>query len=239
MLSYKNTQPQIEASGVDTVVIPLGSVEQHGSHLPIGTDCFTAQAVAEGVARHFNALLMPVLPITTCYEHKGTKGSFWMRPITFYQMLQDIILCMYHQGFKKVFLIPGHGGIFVADPAIRELNAMYDDLVVIKAIPSAPRPDFVENTQPELHAGELETSLILHLHEELVDKEKAKDNDCQPNVPREFLNYASLPKLSKTGVWGKPSLASKEKGEKVLQFRIDGCIKFIEEALKVATETAW
>lgn len=239
MLSYKNTQKQIEDSGVDTVVIPLGSVEQHGSHLPIGTDCFTAEAVAEGVAQHFNALLMPVLPISTCYEHKGTKGSFWMRPITYYQMLQDIILCMYHQGFKKVFLVVGHGGIFIADPAVRELNAMYDDLVVVRAYHSAVRPDFIENTQPELHAGENETSLILHLHEELVDMDKAMHNDFQPDVPQNFLNYAPLPKLSKTGVWGKPSLASKEKGEKLLRYRIDTCIKFIEDALKIAEEKAW
>lgn len=237
VLSYKNTQEQIEESGVDTVVIPLGSVEQHGSHLPIGTDCFTAQAVAEGVAQHFNALLMPVLPISTCYEHKGKKGSFWMRPITYYQMLEDVILCMYEQGFKKVFLIVGHGGIFIADPVVRELNALHDDLLVVKA--SAPRPDFLENTEPELHAGENETSLILHLYEELVDVEKAKQNDSQPSVPQEFLNYAPLPVLSKTGVWGKPSLASKEKGEKLLRFRIDACIKFIEDALKIAVEKAW
>lgn len=62
MLSYRSTQKEIEESGVDTVVIPLGSVEQHGSHLPIGTDCMTAQAVANGVAEHFGALVMPVPP---------------------------------------------------------------------------------------------------------------------------------------------------------------------------------
>ena len=241
MLSYRNTQKEIEESGVDTVVIPIGSVEQHGSHLPIGTDCMTAQAVANGVAEHFNALVLPVLPISTCYEHKGKKGSFWMRPATFYQMLQDIIICMYEQGFRRVFIIVGHGGIYVIDPAIRELNALYDDLVIIKAYPTAflDQSSIIDNREPELHAGEVETSLILHLDEETVNKEEAKKNDFQPSVPREFLNYASLHQLSPTSVWGKPSLATKEKGEALLKFRIDGCIKYIEQALKIASESAW
>ena len=238
MLSYKSTQKEIEESGVDTVVIPLGSVEQHGSHLPIGTDCFTAEAVAQGVAEHFGALLMPTLPISTCYEHKGRRGSFWMRPITYYAMLEDIILCMRSQGFRRVFLIVGHGGIFIVDPLVRELNALYDDLVVIKAYPSG-RAECLENTEPELHAGETETSLILHLDEELVDMEEARKNDFQPNIPREYLNYTSLPRISASAVWGKPSLATREKGEKLLQFRIDSCIEFIENALKLANEKAW
>lgn len=241
MLSYRSTQKEIEESGVDTVVIPLGSVEQHGSHLPIGTDCMTAQAVANGVAEHFGALVMPVLPISTCYEHKGKRGSFWMSPATYYKMLEDIILCMYHQGFRRVFLIAGHGGIFVADPAVRELNALYDDLIVIKAYPTAfaSQAELIDNKEPELHAGEVETSLMLHLDEECVNMEEAKKNDFQPSVPREFLNYASLHKLSPTSVWGKPSLATKEKGEALLRFRIKGCIEFIEKALEIATEKAW
>ena len=242
MLSYKNTQKEIEESGVDTVVIPLGSVEQHGSHLPIGTDCMTAQAIANGVAEHFGALVMPVLPISTCYEHMGKKGaSFHMRPSTYYQMLQDIILCLRDQGFHRVFLVAGHGGIFISDPAVRELNAKYDDLIVIKALPHTftNMRDVIENTEPEIHAGESETSLLLHIDEACVNKEEAKKNDYQPAVPREFLNYMPIHTISPTGAWGKPSLATKEKGEKLLKMRIDGCIKFIEEALKLATDKAW
>ena len=241
MLSYKNTQREIEESGVDTVVIPLGSVEQHGSHLPIGTDCMTAQKVAEGVAKHFNALVMPVLPISTCYEHKGKKGSFWMRPSTYYQMLEDIILCMRDQGFRKVFLILGHGGIFIADPVTRELNALYDDILVVKANPYAygMPTDIIDNKEPDIHAGESETSLMLYLDEDTVNLDEAKKNDFQPKVPREFLNSAPLTQLSPTGVWGKPSLATKEKGEKLLEFRINSCIRFIEEALKVANDKKW
>lgn len=201
----------------------------------------TAEAMAAGVAEHFNALLMPVLPISTCYEHKGKKGSFWMRPTTYYQMLQDIILCMYSQGIRKVFLIVGHGGIFIADPMVRELNALYDDLIVIKASHYVflSQADIIDNKEPELHAGEVETSLIMHLDETLVKKDLAKQNDFQPSVPRDCLNYASLHKLSPTSVWGKPSLATKEKGEKLLQFRINASIEFIEQALKVAEKGEW
>ena len=65
MLSYENTKTEIEAKKPDTAVIPLGSVEQHSSHLPVGTDCFQAEALAKNVAEALDAFLLPVLPIST------------------------------------------------------------------------------------------------------------------------------------------------------------------------------
>ena len=219
MISYKNTANEIADSGVDTAIIPLGSVEQHSSHLPIGTDVMIAEGVAEVIAERINALLLPTIPISTCYEHKGTKGSVCMRPITFYQMLQDIVLCLRDEGIKKVAVVLGHGGIFVAAPAIRELNALYDDLQVILVQTETGKGDrraFLDNKNPEIHAGESETSVMLYLHEELVNKELMMHNDCNPPYPQNMLNHVPLTRISKTGTWGMPSLATREKGEKIL-----------------------
>ena len=157
-------------------------------------------------------------------------------------MLQDIILCLKGQGFRKVIVMIGHGGIFVAPPAIRELNAVTDGLqVIILDSPAAPHcAALVEgDPQNELHAGEIETSMVLYLYEKTVDLEKMKQDDCIPNVPREYLNYASILKLSKTGAWGLPSLASKEKGERLFRQTVDDYVAYIENAFRAATPDAW
>lgn len=243
MLSYRNTQKEIEESGVDTAIIPLGSTEQHSSHLPIGTDAMVIEKIAEKVAEHFNALLLPVLPISTCYEHKGKKGNCWMRPSTYYQMLQDIVLCLRSQGFKKVFLLVGHGGIFIAGPATRELNAMYDDISVIKVDPTITPEmrDVLDNKDAEIHAGESETSMVLYLFEDLVKKDLMMHNDCQPDVPRDILNSVPIHRFSPTGAWGKSSLATVEKGEKLFNLRVKAYIEYIEKALELIGDNhnAW
>ena len=242
MISYFNTVDDVIASGVDTVILPIGSVEQHGSHLPTGTDYFIIDALSKAVGEKLPAYVLPPLPISTCYEHKGKKGSVWMRPTTFQLMLQDIVLCLKGQGFKKVVVMLGHGGIFAAGPAIRELNAMNDDLQVIKIEPPATKAmKEIEEGDPwnDLHAGEEETSVILYLQEKTVKKKEMIKNDFVPSVPREYMNYASLLRLSPTGVWGKPSFASREKGEKLFELMVEHCLNYIQDAFAHTEESAW
>lgn len=241
MISYANTAAEISESGVDTAIIPIGSVEQHSTHLPIGTDCMLAEAFANAVAERIEGILFPVTPVSTCYEHKGKKGNLWMRPITLYQMLQDLVLCLHSQGINKVIFIPGHGGIFVAPPAVRELNAMYDDLQVLWVNPvvSHLTKDILEGEGMDIHSGESETSLMLYLHEDLVKKDLMKNNDCQPDYPQSFLNYAPVHKLGNTGAWGLPSLATKEKGEKLFKIQVEAMVNYINEAFEVALKNKW
>ena len=242
MISYKNTAKEISDSGVDTAIIPLGSVEQHSSHLPIGTDVMLAEGLASAIAERINALLLPPLPISTCYEHKGVKGSVCMRPSTFYQMLQDIVLSLRDQGIKKVAVLLGHGGIFVAAPAIRELNALYDDLQVVLVQTESgvgDRRAFLENKKLEIHAGESETSIMLYLHEELVNKELMMKNDFNPDYPQSMLNQVPLTKISKTGAWGMPSLATREKGEKIFKCMVDNAVCYIEQAFAICPKEKW
>lgn len=75
MINYFNTRAEIEASDVDTVIIPFGSIEQHGPHLPIGTDYLQATAFSDAIGKKLNAFVYPPIPISTCYEHKGSKGT--------------------------------------------------------------------------------------------------------------------------------------------------------------------
>ena len=241
MISYRNTSAEITESGADIAIIPVGSVEQHSTHLPIGTDCMLAEAFARAVAERINGILFPVTPVSTCYEHKGKKGNLWMRPITFYQMIQDLVLCLHTQGINKVAFIPGHGGIFVAPPAVRELNAMYDDLQVLWVSPERTKEaaEVLENKGMDIHSGESETSLMLYLHEDLVNKELMMGNDCNIEYPQTFLNYAPIHKLGNTGAWGMPSLAAKEKGEILFNASVNAMVDYINTAFEVGLKNKW
>ena len=242
MLTYNNTAKEINESDIDTAILPIGSVEQHSSHLPIATDVILAKEIAAAVSKRFNALLLPTIPFSTCYEHKGVKGSICMRPITFYQMLEDIALNLKEQGFKNVIVILGHGGIFAAGPAVRELNATTDGLRVIlvdPALTSNGTSALIENKELEIHAGEVETSIMLYLRETLVNKELMLNNDCEPAYPQAILNSVPMTKVSTMGTWGKPSLATREKGEKLFALRVDNAVKYIESALAISPEEKW
>lgn len=223
VLWYNSTAEDIRKADPDTAILPVGSTEQHGSHLPVGTDFIIAGAVAKGVAEKMGAYLLPTIPISNCREHMGKKGSVWMNPDTFYNMIKDILLSLKEQGFKKIIYIQAHGGIFTGTPAIREVNARNPDIKVVKVdlvqFFTSDELSHILECKDNLHACEYETSLMLYLAENLVRKDLIID--CIPDVPRDFLNYNSIFKYSKSGVWGKPSLATKEKGEKLLTVLIE------------------
>lgn len=240
MLNYLSTVGEILDSQTDTAVLPIGSTEQHGHHLPVGTDSIIARAVAEKVADKIGAYLLPVLSISTCSEHRGKKGSVWLKADTLYYIVKDIASCLKEQGFKKLVLILGHGGLFVVGPAVREINAenrginvINIDLLDILHIKSREAGDILES-RSNLHACEYETSLMLFLREELVKKDLAVD--CEPQVPRSYLNYASIFKFCKDGVWGRPTLATREKGGKLFELLVQGSLEYTESVTEIFKE---
>jgi len=216
---YWKTADEIVEMNPELAIIPVGSLEQHGPHLPVMTDWAIASELGKRVAEKMNAFLLPALPISTCREHMGKKGSVWMEPMTFYQMMTDIILSLKTQGFKKVAILQCHGGIFVMTPLIRDLNAKYNPEMMVAVLDGGSfaarlRQEGILEASGELHAGESETSRMLAIAPETVHMELAVD--CVPDVPRAYLSYGSIFRASKSGVWGTPSLASAGKGEKIL-----------------------
>ena len=135
----------------------------------------------------------------------------------------------------------GHGGVFAAGPAVRELNALYDDLqvVLVNDADFGKKTAVCESKKIEIHAGERETSLMLYLHEELVKKELMAENDCVPDCPQSFLNHVPVCKISKTGAWGEPSLATKEKGEAIYRIKVDNMVEYARQAFEISPKEAW
>lgn len=233
MEMYRLTADEIMEKDPELAIIPVGSIEQHGPHLPVMTDWAIAMELGRRVAEKMNAFLLPALPISTCREQMGKKGSVWMEPPTFYQMMTDMILSLKLQGFKRVGILQCHGGIFIMTPIVRDLNAKFNPELMVANVdcaafaPAAYRDGILE-TNTELHAGEDETSKILAIDPEAVHMDRAVD--YVPTVPRPYLSYGSIYRASPTGVWGEPTKASAEKGEKLFAHAADFAVEELDRA---------
>ena len=217
-----------EAALIDPpiAILPLGSFEQHGPHLPLGTDIYIVEALAEGIAERLGAFLLPAQPITTCYEHHGKIGSVHFSADVFYKFIVNIVENMHRKGFNRIVILQGHGGIFILEPAIRYLNATYPALAaIIVGAEAPPGPD--NPLEPGgIHADDMETSLMLHLHPELVKMASAVD--FIPEKPRPYLNYGSIFTLSPSGVWGNATKATAEKGKWMYDNAVGEAVRKIE-----------
>ena len=219
MESYKLTADALMAQDPELAILPVGSLEQHGPHLPLMTDWAIAAEMGRRVAELTGGFLLPALPISTCREQMGKKGSVWMEPTTFYQMMYDIIMSLKTQGFKRVAILQCHGGIFIMTPLVRDLNARFNPELMVVNIDSCVffqrlYQEGIYETNTELHAGEGETSMMLAIAPETVKMELAVDE--VPDVPRSYLSYGSIFRASASGVWGESRCATAEKGERAL-----------------------
>lgn len=228
VVTVNNTSNEIEDSNVDTAIIPIGSIEQHGPHLPLGTDWTISQELAERVAEKLgNCYLLPSIPYSNSQEHLEFKGTISLRPITLAQVIRDIVLSLYVNGIKKIVIISGHAGNWIIKPTIRELNLEYPDLKVIQGHSMGEKP-------VDVHAGYSETSQMLSIAEELVKKNKIVDSI--PDTTQEYIDYVGIKSLSKEGNWGRASLASKEKGEQIQKTHVDGIYHYVRETFRKLEE---
>ncbi len=223
MVDWRNTSPEIRDSGAEIAVINIGSTEQHGAHLPVGTDTMIGQHIARGVAEKLGAYLLPTFAVGNCQEHMGRAGTVWMKPQTLFAMVTDVCLSLREQGFRRIVIIPTHGGLWVLKPAVRELNLNHPDLIVLLAqdysTASGDGERVLVGQGMDLHAGEAETSMMLHIDPETVKMERAVD--ALPAVGREYLDYAAVGQISPSGVWGEARLGAADKGRRLLEARIE------------------
>ena len=161
MVSFNSTAKEIREKKPTLAILAIGSTEQHGSHLPTACDTIIGFGIAEEVAKRMDAYLLPAMPYSTCHEHDGKMGSFTLRSETLYRVVEDITVALRNQGIFELAIVIGHGGIFISNPMVRELNAKYTDMKIVKV-------DLVQFfTSSKLH-GVLECKNNLHVVGNLV-----------------------------------------------------------------------
>lgn len=200
-------------------VLPVGSHEQHGGHLPLAADSLTARATAAQLARDLGGLLLPTIPYGTSYEHVGFAGTVTLRWSTLAALVNDVVSECWRQGIPLVFVLSGHGGNFILNPCIRDLNMLPErDRPQGYQVVLVPESVLAGDGRPgELHAGQGETSLLMAIAPAAVHQERAAD--FVPDEQRAELTNRPLSEISPTGVWGRPTLATREEGERMVAAR--------------------
>ena len=224
MITWEHTYRELEESGVDVVVVPVGALEQHSIHLPLGQDWLCVQAVARRIAERLNAYLLPALPFSNSQEHQDFKGTVWLQPATLGQVFKDIVASLRYHGFRKVVLVNGHGGNWILKPTVRELNLARTGITIVWVGPETWAPGAA--TLKELHAGRNETSRALALYPHLV---KDRRIDFIPDATREYLDYVGVKGASPEGVWGEPTKATAEEGRRLMEEGVEASVKYITQ----------
>ena len=221
------------------VVLPLGSFEQHGRHLPLLTDTMIVTAIAERVeAEHpETVVLLPTLWLGYSPHHLGFPGTLTTAPTTYIDLLCQILEPMIELGFRKILVLNGHGGNEC--PIRMALREVKRRLKSSEALWLVAMSDW--SAAPEmLHACECETSLMLHLHPELVQMDEA-EAILKP-FHSEFYSFDfhrpdivtvdySFKEMTKTGALGHPEQATAEMGETLLQKMVEETSRFVDEFL--------
>jgi creatinine amidohydrolase len=223
ILSARSTSAQVGNARPGFALLPIGSCEQHGSHLPLLTDWLVAATVAEGVCRQLGGLLLPALPYSSSIEHRGFPGTVFLRAHTLACLVRDVVESCRSFACPRVALLSGHGGNWILKPTVRELNADYPDMDILLVPESVLWGSAFGD---DLHAGRIETSIMMHLAPESVGR---VTQDHVPAVGREYLDYVPMSRVSSQGIWGYPSQGSREEGARIVQAMVDRVARYIAE----------
>jgi creatinine amidohydrolase len=227
------TAPAINAAiaqGFTTVVVGVGSTEQHGPHLPTMTDTRIVEETAHRVALKLgNALQARTIPVGISDHHLAFGGTISLQPETLKRILIDYITSLSRCGFKRIVFLPSHGGNFATvEQAIKESQAAYPrvkitgftDLLAFAHFLNSVSNEFgITADESGAHAGENETSIMMALESNLVLKDKFEPGYLGPTTEKEvrIILEKGMPALTQNGILGDPRKASAEKGEIYLE----------------------
>ncbi|MHB8194312.1 MAG: creatininase family protein [Bellilinea sp.] len=215
-------------------IFPIGSNEQHGPHLPMGTDSIILDAVVRGVRQRLSPkdpfIFLPLMPYGKSPEHMDFSGTISFKATTLLAVLEDIVSSLHKHGVKRIVFLNSHGGNnSLLDAVAYDLRYEYKVLVHCLNIWSDEiiSPEAIETIipgldYPEVHAASIETSLLMYLNPELVGP-----------IPQEFnpkTQFPSIPTgwattdLSYDGVIGDPRKSSSQRGKLLYELLVEKTI---------------
>jgi creatinine amidohydrolase len=227
------------------VVLPIGSVEDHGPHLPLDTDNFLIWNICEEAAKRADGgiLLMPLVPYGFETHHMDFPGTIDIRMEHLLNFMLDITKSVAHHGFERILIADGHGSNMpILDLVARRTNLETKALCGAFIWPSLAPEAIAKVRQTErggmAHACELETSVYLHLDSERVQLEKAKPDMDMPSSEFIWMDLMEgsrvllmdeWTRFSKSGVYGDPTLANPDKGKMVFEAVVEAFLRLVRE----------
>jgi creatinine amidohydrolase len=240
-----NRELEIFLQEHDTVIIPVGSTEQHGPHSPLCTDVFIPQEIARRAAERIGALVAPPISYALSYPHRGFVGEFSLSIETFMAMIRDLAISFAQSGFRRIVFLNGHYDntypiAYACAQAAERLPAG------VRAFPL----NYWDGLTPEqaaeyisidkgMHANAGEASVVLAINPRLVDMEMA--NTEFPQFPETktgsaaihtaffFTSPGSVYRITRSGTWGDATQASAEQGEKFLEWGVQSVLNLLED----------
>ncbi|QIB73152.1 creatininase family protein [Halogeometricum borinquense] len=209
------------AGETNLAFLPVGSTEQHGPHAPLGTDAFTAEAVADAGSEAYDGevVVAPTLPIGVAAEHRQFPGTLWLSPDTFRNTVRETVASLASHGFDRVVVVNGHGG---NTDALREVTGTITREDDAYAVAFTWFEAVGEHSSKMGHGGPLETALLRHVAPESVREERietAREGGADrwgDWVSKVNLAHDSA-EFTANGVVGDPSAGDAELGEELLE----------------------
>jgi creatinine amidohydrolase len=236
-LDELSTKEAAQASKEGRVVIfPVGSVEEHGDHLPLCTDSIQPEYIAQEVAKKTGCLIAPPFRYGICNATRNFPGTITIQFDTLYRLAHDILFELTRNGFNRIIILSGHAGnshMVALRLAAQEIVTKSDEAREKRKVRIMVLSDFdfAEELIPEYadendgHAGTLETSRMMAIKPDLVN-ENGKPSFWQ--MPR--FEVVAHPELYfPSGVNGDPTAASAKKGQKINKYIIEQVEKLVKE----------
>lgn len=252
------TWPEVEAArerGVAAVLVPIGSTEQHGHHMPLDTDCFIARslcarAAALGAEEGVELLVAPTLNVTVSWYHMQFPGSMRLSTTTFLEVFREVCDSLAHHGFENLVAVNGHGGNIAAlTVAVNHYLETTGRRVFLVQWWDLAADLLADIEGPMIHAEEAETSIALALGQRVLEDERTRDAFDRGGAVREAgLAWTSLGKYGMThrgpgvvvpmdmlrditpsGVVGDATRASRETGERLVAALVPRIVQVCKE----------
>jgi creatinine amidohydrolase len=208
------------------LIFPVGALEQHGPHLPFGTNVIIAERIASEVARRTSLLHAPVFSYGVTVGGGPFEGRSGLRRKTFHRAVNEILGRWEDDGVAEFITITAHRfephlEALLLTPALAAPNTVFDLYQIDVS-------DIVESDPEFEHAGELETSLMLHLRPELVRLSEARDFTPSGGALRKYTRRRTpTPPRESRGVLGSPTRANPVKGARIFERWVDAISRAI------------
>ena len=203
------------------LILPVGTCMQHGPHLPLGTDAIIINRLAEAIAARHHVLLAPSLPYgTTSRRDAEYAGTASISAKTLHRLLNDLVSSWEAQGMEELVLLTGHG----YGRHVYALATVVSETARIRSVDlhAIDLSRFLDSPHTREHAGELATSLMLYLAPHLVRTEAVQDGVLEERVVQGLMaGEEPVPPSGSSGIVGRPSSATAEKGRAIFRYLVD------------------
>lgn len=228
------TWPDFERVDKKVAVLPVGVIEAHGPHLPLGTDALMALYVAEKAAEEAGVLLLPPIWYGSIYVLEKFPGTISISGETLYRLYKEVFMEVARNGVRYLVVVNGHGGnIDALKMAAKDVaKSTYLNIVLVNwwiDLAKEARRKVLET--PEGHAAEDETSEVMAAYPHLV-KEIPRDADEWAEAKYAVYGARVYAMMYKKAVQGYPSRASREKGEAILKAAVEELKSLLEDLKK-------